>query len=335
MADLEPGPAAPVRFGVLGCADIAWRRTLPALSAASGARLVAVASREAAKAARFAARVGCAPVQGYDTLLASPDVDAVYVPLPAMLAAGWVERALLAGKHVLAEKPLTATAAHTERLLRLAGSRGLVLLENVAFPHHAQHTAVRKLVAEGVIGEVRDFAAAFTIPPLADDDIRYQPEVGGGALLDMGVYPVRAALRCLGPDLEVAGAVLRYGPAGAVVAGRILAHTPRGATADLVFGMEHSYRSEYEIAGSAGRLTLDRAFTPPPAHRPVVRIERQDRREEITLAADDQFANVIAFFLRAVSEGSGADAYAEESRLQARLLAAVEERAVRISAASR
>jgi NDP-hexose-3-ketoreductase len=325
---------SPVRFGVLGCADIARRRMVPTLVAAPGARLLAVASRDRTRAAAFADRFGCTAVLGYDALLASSDIEAVYIPLPAMLHAGWVEQALMAGKHVLVEKPLTGDHAATARLLRLARSRGLVLMENIAFPLHAQHAAVRKLLADGAVGEVRDFASAFTIPALPGDDIRYQPDVGGGALLDLGVYPVRAALHHLGHDLDVTAAVLRrHGGTGAVVAGRILACTSQGVTADLHFGMAHSYRATCEFAGSEGRLAIDRAFTPPPDLAPVVRIERQDHREEITLPADDQFANVVGRFANAVRTGTDLGAHSEAGLHQARLVAAAEEQALCFTAA--
>ncbi|WP_067467613.1 Gfo/Idh/MocA family protein [Actinomadura macra] len=320
----------PVRFGVLGCADFARRRMLPTLVAAPGARVVAVASRDLDKAASFADRFGCAAVLGYDALLAASDIEAVYLPLPAMLHAEWAEQALMAGKHVLVEKPLTGDHAKTARLLRLARSCGRVLMENVAFPHHAQHAAVQKLLADGSVGELRDFSSTFTIPPLSEDDMRYRPDIGGGALLDMGIYPIRAALHYLGHDLRIVAAVLRHhGKTHAVVSGRILACTPRGVTADLHFGMAHSYRTSCEFAGSEGRLLLDRAFTPPPAFQPVVRAERQDHREEFTLPADDQFANVVACFTRAVRTGVALDGCAEASLRQADLVAAVEEKAVR------
>jgi NDP-hexose-3-ketoreductase len=321
----------PVRFGAIGCADIAWRRMLPALVASPDVRLVAVASRDEAKASRFAAEFGCSPVHGYASLLESPAVDAVYLPLPAMLHAEWIERALLAGKHVLAEKPMTADPESTARLLRLAHSRGRVLVENVAFPHHALFSAVRGLLADGAIGELRDVSSAFTIPSLPDDDIRNQPKVGGGALLDIGIYPIRAALHLIGPGIEVAGAVLRQTRAGTVIAGRVLVHGPLGVTADLSFGMEHSYRSGYELAGSSGRLVVPRAFTPPPTHQPVIHVERQDHHEEVVLRPDDQFANVITCFARAVRTGAGVSSWADASLEQARLVAAVEERAVRVT----
>ncbi|UFQ18661.1 MULTISPECIES: Gfo/Idh/MocA family protein [Streptomyces] len=321
----------PLRCGVLGCADIAWRRTLPAMAATPGVEVAAVASRDGAKAARFAAAFDCEPIAGYDALLASPGIDAVYVPLPAMLHAEWVGKALRAGKHVLAEKPLTGDAESTGRLLRLADSLGLVLLENVAFPHHGQHAHVRKLLADGVIGDVRDFTSVFTIPPRPDGDIRYRPDVGGGALLDMGIYPIHAALYHLGSDVEVLHAVLRVrARTGAVVSGRILACTPAGATADLTFGMEHSYRTSCEFAGTTGRLLLDRAFTPPPGFQPVVRVERQNHREEFTLPADDQFANAVRYFAEAVRSGAGAAEYATAGLRQARLVGDVERTAVRI-----
>lgn len=323
-------PTPPIRLGVVGCADIAWRRMMPALVAAPDVRLVAVASRDGAKAARFAAEFGCSPVRGYAPLLDSPDVDAVYLPLPAMLHAEWTERALLAGKHVLAEKPLTADYERTARLFGLARSRGLALLENVAFPHHTLFTTVRTLLADGAVGDLRDMAAAFTIPPKPPGDIRYRPDVGGGALLDLGIYPIRAALHLLGPGVEVAGAVLRQARGGAVISGRVLAHGPGGVTADLSFGMEHSYRSGYELAGGTGRISVARAFTPPATYRPVVHVERQDDREEITLRPDDQFANVIALFADAVRTGGGLDAWTEASLEQARLVAAVEGKAVRV-----
>ncbi|MEU5976597.1 Gfo/Idh/MocA family oxidoreductase [Streptomyces sp. NPDC047315] len=323
---------APLRFGVLGCADIAWRRMLPVLSAAPDVEVVAVASRELAKAQRFTARFGGRAVEGYEALLAARDVDAVYVPLPAMLHAEWVARALRAGKHVLVEKPLTGTAAETVRLLESASARGLVLVENVAFPHHALHADVTDRLARGAIGRLRGFGAAFTIPPLPPSNVRHLPKVGGGALLDIGIYPVRAALEFCGPDLEVVGAVLReHGRTGAVVSGRVLLATSQGVTADLFFGMEHSYRNAYEFAGSAGRLSVDRVFTPPPSYRPVVRIERQDHCEEFVVSAGDQFAAVVARFAAAVRSGGDAGGLAEASVRQARLVTAIEEEAVRVT----
>ncbi|WP_244502461.1 Gfo/Idh/MocA family protein [Streptomyces oceani] len=322
-----------LRCGVLGCADIAWRRMLRVLAAEPGLELTAVASRDEARAARFAREFGCAAVHGYEALLGSADIDAVYVPLPAMLHTEWVEKALCAGKHVLVEKPLAADPGDAERLLRLARSAGLVLRENMAFPQHAQHARVRRELDSGAIGELRDFSSVFTIPPLPEENIRYQPEVGGGALLDLGVYPIRAASHFLGPDVEVVHAVLRLqARTRTVISGRVLACAAGGVTVDLAFGMEHSYRTSCEFAGSGGRLVLERAFTPPTTYQPVLRFERQDHREQIVTRADDQFANVVRSFVDAVRGGAGAAVDHDDASLrQARLVSEVERVARRVT----
>jgi predicted dehydrogenase len=310
-----------IRMGVLGCASIALRRVLPAMKEAEGIELTAVASRDPAKAREVARRFGCGAAGGYGELLDRPDVDAVYIPLPTGLHADWASRALAAGKHVLAEKPLTGDHATALGLVDQARKAGLLLMENYMFLHHSQHETVRKLIADGRIGELRVFSASFGIPPLDAADWRYRPELGGGALLDVGVYPIRAASHFLGAELDVVGSVLRPDPArGVDLAGHALLRSPSGVTVELSFGFEHSYRSCYSLWGDRARLTLERAFTPPPSRRPVVRIESQDRTEELTLPADHQFKNIAESFARSILQGADYTAQAEAIVRQTRLV---------------
>ncbi|QFU89746.1 Gfo/Idh/MocA family protein [Amycolatopsis sp. YIM 10] len=320
-----------LRMGVMGCADIAWRRTLPAMLANASIDIVAIASRDERRAKEFTDRFGGVPVEGYEAFLARDDVDAVYLPLPGLLHAEWIERCLEAGMHVLTEKPMTASYAETRRLVDYARSAGLVLLENYMFLHHSQHTAVREMLAGGTIGELRLFSSAFTIPPKPAGDIRYQRDVGGGAFLDFGGYPVRAALHFLGPELDIVGAVFKHDREHDVVtSGSMLLCTPDGVAAQLAFGMEHSYRNSYSLSGSTGRLLLDRVFTPPETHQPVLRIERQDHREELVLPADHQFANIIDLFVGAVLDGDDVRAQDEWSLRQAALIEQIEAAALHI-----
>ncbi|AXK35222.1 gfo/Idh/MocA family oxidoreductase [Streptomyces armeniacus] len=303
---------APVRLGVLGCASIAWRRMLPALAARPELELVAVASRELSKAAQFTDEFGGEAVQGYEQLLARDDVEAVYVPLPIMLHAEWVERALRAGKHVLCEKPLTRGLADAERLVKLADELGLTLMESLMFVRHSQHTAVRELLDSGTIGELRSLTAEFAFPPKPAGDMRYDA-VSGGALAEIGVYPFATALLHLGDDLRVLGAAVRRDAKGDVdLSGAALLTTPDGTTAHLTWGMEHAYRSVYELWGSAGRIVVEWAYTPPSTHPPVIRVETQDRQERRTLPPDDQFGNVLAAFARAVRTGEDNGLQGEE-----------------------
>jgi NDP-hexose-3-ketoreductase len=317
----EPEAARQLAIGVIGCADIAVRKVLPALVAQDRIRLVAVASRDRAKAQRVGAMFGCAGVAGYRALLARDDLDAVYIPLPPALHHDWVSAALAAGKHVLVEKPLCTTYADTAAVVALARSRGLVLAENFMFLHHGQHAEVQSLVSTGLIGPIRVFSGSFAVPPLRSTSYRYRPELGGGALLDTGVYPLRAAQLFLPGELEVLGACLRVDAGtGVDVAGSALLCTADGVSIQLDFGFEHAYRSRYALWGGAGRISVLRAFTPPDQLRPVVRLEQQDRLTELSLPPTDQVANSMTAFADAVLSDSTRLSLGEAQLRQAALL---------------
>ncbi|MEW1818428.1 Gfo/Idh/MocA family protein [Streptomyces diastaticus] len=328
MAVASEAAGGPLRLGVLGCSGFARRRMLPAMAAHPRVRVHAVASRSAGRAAATAAPLRARPVTGYGELLADPALDAVYLPLPAVLHAPWVEAALSAGKHVLAEKPLTTDPGQTRALLARARSLGLVLHENTLFVHHGQHAVVRRLLAEGAIGELRALHAAFTVPAPAPGDIRYAPELGGGCLADIGLYPVRAAVHLLGARLDVVGAVLSSAPGQRVeTSGAALLRRADGVTAQLTFGMEHAYRSRYELWGSEGRITVDRAFTPAADHRPGLLVERADGTRTLSLPAEDQAVAALTAFADSVREGKGGADNEPDLLAQAELLARVRQAA--------
>ncbi|MFD0026486.1 Gfo/Idh/MocA family protein [Streptomyces sp. NPDC058382] len=318
----------PLRIAVLGTADIARRRVMPAMMADPDVELAVVASRDGGRAQEVADRFGCAAAGSYDAVLERDDVEAVYIPLPISLHADWAERALRAGKHVLAEKPLTTDRRATESLLGLARSSRLVLMENVMFVHHPQHSVVRELVASGAIGGLRAFSAAFAVPALPAGNIRHRPELGGGALLDVGYYPVRAALYFLGTGLEIVGAALE-GVSGSRVetSGAVLVRSPAGVLGQLAFGMEHSYRSAYELWGSTGRIRVEPAFTPSADHRPAVWITDAHGPRELALAPHDQVAATVRAFVSAVRADAVESPDAAECLEQATLLDAIRARA--------
>ncbi|MFD0201640.1 MULTISPECIES: Gfo/Idh/MocA family protein [Saccharothrix] len=298
----------PLRLGVLGCADVARRRILPAVLALPEVELVALASRDLAKARAFSREFGGEAVEGYQRVLARDDVDAVYVPLPSGLHAEWVRAAIHAGKHVLSEKPLTTNLAETRELVALARSAGVVLRENFMFVHHSSHQRVREILDSGVLGALRSFSATFTIPARPAGDIRHRRELGGGALLDVGAYPLRAAQLFLGPELTVVGAALHEDEVlGVDIGGAVLLRRDDGVTAQLTFGLDHRYTSGYRLLGSVAELSASHVFTPGADHRPVIRVEGQDRHEDHVLPAQDQCVNAVRAFVRAVLEGPRTD----------------------------
>ncbi|GAA4196977.1 Gfo/Idh/MocA family oxidoreductase [Streptosporangium oxazolinicum] len=290
-----------LRIGVIGCSSFGARTMLPAIRDTPAAHLAAVASRDRDRAAAFAGRFGCDPVVGYENLLSRDDIDAVYIALPNALHHEMALAALECGKHVLGEKPLTTTVRDTVELARTAAARGLVLRENFGFLHHGQHRRVRSLVAEGRIGPLRHFTSSYCFPPLPEDDVRYRSELGGGALLDLGVYPLRATQFFLGDDLTVVGAVLRRDPVSGVdVSGSFVACSPDGVIATGDFGFEHGFGSRYRLWGGTGQLTVERAFLPPSWYAPTLRVVSQDRVEELTLPAEHQFSASVGAFVAAV-----------------------------------
>jgi dTDP-3,4-didehydro-2,6-dideoxy-alpha-D-glucose 3-reductase len=310
-------------IGVLGCADVAVRRALPAIQE-SPFHLVAVASRSQDKAAQVAARFGCKAVMGYAQILEMPDVEAVYIPLPNSEHAEWARRALNAGKHVLIEKPAATTAHTAHALVTLAEELGLLVMENFAFLHHPQHDQARSLVSSGCIGEIRSYSGAFGIPPTDHRGIRYQSALCGGSLWEVGCYPVRAAQEYLEPPVQVLGASLEFDPElGVDIAGVALLRDSRGVTAHCSFGFVHSYRSTYDIWGSQGRLVLDWAFTPSRDARPVLRLQQKDRETRYVAAASDQFVGVITAFFDAMRDPQSHPAHHSALVRQADLLAQI------------
>jgi predicted dehydrogenase len=315
------------RIGVLGCADIAVRRALPAIQE-SPFELAAVASRSREKAERVAGRFGCQAVTGYARLL-EMDIDAVYLPLPNSEHAEWADRALSAGKHVLIEKPAVTTAQAASALVARAEEAGLLVMENFAFLRHPQHDQARSLVLNGCIGEVRSCSGSFGIPPTDRQGIRYQAALGGGALSEVGCYPVRAAQEYLEPPVLVLGASLEFDPElGVDIAGVALLRDSCGVAAHCSFGMDRSYRSAFELWGSEGRLVLDWAFTPSRDARPVLRLQQKDRETRIAAAASDQFTGVMTAFFDAIADPGSRRAHHDALVRQAGLMEQVRAQAL-------
>jgi predicted dehydrogenase len=204
-----------VRWGVIGTAGIARKNFLPAVREAGGEAAV-VAGRDAERTSRWARdnAVGRAVV-GYQRLIDDPGVDALYIPLPNALHAEWTIRALRAGKPVLCEKPLTASPAGTEQVLAVARETGTPLWEAFVFPFHDQMRRLRELIAGGVIGDLREIQSNFHFfMTHRGTNIRMSAELAGGALLDVGCYPVRLARYLFAAEHTSAWAAADYDPGG-------------------------------------------------------------------------------------------------------------------------
>lgn len=257
--------AKPVRWGVLGTANIARGQFLPALRQAGGAA-AAVAGRDPARTSEYARanEIGRA-ITGYQDLLADPEIDAVYIALPNALHAEWTIRALEAGKAVLCEKPLCGTLADTERVLTAARTTGTFLWEAFVFPFHPQLEQIRELIAAGAIGDLMEIKSNFHFPLRTNANIRLSAELEGGALLDVGCYPVRLAQEIFGPEYSGAWARAVTGGDGVDVDTWGVLEYPGGRRLMLSCGFGRSYDTSSVLEGTGGRILVTNAFHPGPA----------------------------------------------------------------------
>lgn len=203
----------PVRWGVLGAANFALRFMAPAIHAARGAEFAALATSSPDKAAPFQEFApGLRIFDSYDALIADPDVDAIYIPLPNHLHVEWTIKALEAGKHVLCEKPIALKEAQFDQLIAARDASGKLAAEAYMIVHHPQFLRAKELIAQGAIGNIVHVDTCFSFNnAAATDNIRNRPETGGGGLRDIGVYTFGAARFVTGEEpVAVPYAKLRY-----------------------------------------------------------------------------------------------------------------------------
>lgn len=294
-----------MKLGILGTADIAYRRFLPALMKAQGVEYAGVASRTPGKGEKFAEQFGGKIYPSYDALLADDDIDAVYVPLPPALHHEWGKKTLLAGKHLLMEKPFTTSLEETEELLAMARERHLAVHENYMFLFHSQLAKVKELIADGTLGDIRLYRMTFGFPKRGENDFRYNKALGGGALLDCGGYPVRLATELLGDSARVVQSTLSMPPAYQVdLYGSAVLENDEGVCAQVAFGMDNAYQCTLEVWGSRATLIAPRIFTAGAGFSPTLTLRTSADETHLTLPEDDQFLHSLECFARRAETGT-------------------------------
>lgn len=292
-----------INIGVLGCASIAERSVIPAIiSLKEHFNLVAVASRSAVKAQQFASKFSCEGLDGYDKIISRPDIDALYIPLPTGLHSEWINKSLEHGKHVYAEKSIAMRFADAQLMVENARRNNTALMEGYMFQYHPQHQEVKRLLKEGVIGEVRHFSGAFGFPPLPHDNFRFDENIGGGVLMDAAGYPLRAAFVLMGDGLRVSSATLfRDRQKGTSLYGSAFLTGTEGVGISIAFGFDNFYQCNYVLWGSKGKLTAQRAYTPRRDEKPTLLIETPGNSEVIALDAADHFTLAMKEFHRIIT----------------------------------
>ncbi len=306
---------APIRFGVLGAANIA-RLFAKGLGGSTLASVAAVASRDEPKARAFAAELGIPRFHGsYAALLADPAIEAIYIPLPNDLHAEWAIRAVEAGKHVLCEKPLAIGGADARAMFDAARRAGVHLVEAYPYMSQPQTLRLRELLAEGAIGRVVTASASFGFAlatpdgePLRDPaNIRLDPARGGGALLDAGTYPMSLLRLVIGERPTRAMASARMARSGVDLTVAATLEFPGGAIAQLSCSMAVAAHRTAVIAGERGVIETGFSNHAPDSGRLALRIKRgtagTDPSETEEVPGGDGFRAEAESFARMIREG--------------------------------
>jgi D-xylose 1-dehydrogenase (NADP+, D-xylono-1,5-lactone-forming) len=294
-----------LRWGILGVAKIN-DRLLPAFKASRTADLRAIASRSFDKA-REAAKTADIPVAygSYDALLADPNIDAVYNPLPNHLHDEWTRKAADAGKHVLCEKPLTVHAAEAAELVAYCRAKGVRLMDGFMWPHHPRTHKIRQVLDSGTIGEVRKVNAAFTfnLDGLPTSNIRMQPQAGGGGLLDVGCYTTYAIRWWMRAEPVRVWATATIVNEVDVAMSGVFTFAD-GRTANFDCGFTHPLRTWVEIVGTKASLRVPNMWIPDD--RAAFHISNQsgefgEQIETIETPGENQMVHMLDDFAAAVA----------------------------------
>lgn len=280
-----------LRWGLLGTARIN-RLLIPAIRASARSEIVAVASRAEARAAAYAREWDIPESTTYDGLLARPDLDIVYLPLPNSLHAAWTIRAVESGKHVLCEKPLALSSAEVDAVAATSRRHGRIVTEGFMYRHHAQTARIQALLAAGAIGVLRTITSAFTFAQNREADVRLDPALGGGSLWDVGCYPVSIAQLLAGAaPLDVTGMRLD-GQTGVdeTFAGTI--RYENGVISQFHCGFRATHQTFLRLVGTDGVLDAHRPFRPEP--REHLLLTRGGHVDEVVVDGAAIFADEVA-----------------------------------------
>lgn len=293
----------PIRFGILGAAQITTNAILNPVRHTDRAQIRAIAARDPERAARFARENGIEVAHPtYDALIADPEIDAVYIPLPNSLHGRWTLAALEAGKHVLCEKPLTANADEARAVAAAAEASDRVVMEAVHYRYHPLAVRMHEIAASGELGRPQHIEAVMHFSLLDRDDIRYRLDLAGGSLMDLGAYTVHIARMLGGEEPTVVSAEaqkLEPEVDGGMVA-QLRFPSGHTATVDCALWMESpTSRVDTRLVGSDAEMIVENPLAPQDFPH---RLEVQGREEKFTTRPTYEFQ--LDAFIDAIVDGA-------------------------------
>jgi len=311
-----------LRWGILGVSMFATRRMVPAMQRSRDLTVAAIASRSKDKAEKAARDLNIARAYGsYEELLADPEIDAVYIPLPNHLHVPYAIKAAEAGKHVLCEKPIALNAAEARSLVETRDRTGVLIQEAAMIRVHPRWLATRAELAKGSagkIGELRSIVSSFGYHLRQRDNVRYRREMGGGTLLDVGFYPVSISRFCFGTEpVRVLASLTTDAETGVDILAAAMLEFPTGHSI-FSCGMQLSPSQQVALMGNKGRISFDVPWSPYTDRPTRLIIDRSEQLEEpmveaVAFEPCNQYTLLVEGFSQAVKNGTAAPLPLEDS----------------------
>lgn len=318
-----------VRWGVLSTAEIGTEKVIPAMQQGQYCEIIAIASRSLERAQATATRLGIPKAYGsYEELLADPEVDAIYNPLPNHLHVPWSIKALEAGKHLLCEKPIGLTAAEGQELVDAARARPqLKVMEAFMYRHHPQWQTARRLVTEGAIGKLHTIQTFFSYFNADPNNIRNMADIGGGGLMDIGCYAISLSRFLFEREPQRVVGIIEYDPVFKIdrLASAIMDFGVGTGTFTSATQLEPYQR--VNIFGTEGRVEIEIPFNAPPDRPCRMWHQRGDEVEEILLPVVDQYTIQGDLFSKAVLEDTEVPTPIEDAVANMKVIEAIVESA--------
>ena len=298
-----------IKFGIIGCSRIAERSTIPAIIKSDFAEIEIIGSRSPHKAKTFSNEFNSKKFGTYEDVISDDSVDAVYISTPIGTHEEWAVKAASAGKNILCEKSSTTSFESAKKMINHCKQNNVRIMEGFVFRFHPQHLKVEELIQNNQIGDLVSFHGSFGFPKFPEDDIRYDSKLGGGFLNDSGCYPINASRMIF--DEEPIGVSCNLSidvKTGVDTRGTSYMMYENNKIASITYGNGSYYQSKYNVWGTDGIISLERAYSVPPDFKTNVNVQystennwESRKSDNYQIDATDHFTKMIDAFYLAVS----------------------------------
>ena len=302
----------PLKFGIIGCSRIARKSVIPAILQSEFTELEIIGSRTIEKSKEFSTEFNCKKNGTYDDVISDDSINAVYISTPIGTHAELAMKAASAGKHVYCEKSATDSFTSAKEMVECSKNNNVRIMEGFMFRFHPQHQKVQELINNNKIGDLDSFYGSFGFPSFPEGDIRYNKELGGGFLNDSGCYPICASRMIFDQEpLSVFYHNSIDSKTGVDVKGTSILTYKNNKTANITYANGNYYQAKYEVWGSEGVISLDRAYSVPSDFITKINLQYnikntwEGRKNEIIkVEPTDHFLKMIDMFCMEIN-GNG------------------------------